>query len=146
MDKITIDGIILTPLKNILHLSGNVLHAVKKSDVGFHGFGEAYFSIIAFDAIKAWKKHKQMTLNLIVPVGKIKFVMYDDRQNSMTKGNFYEVILSLGNYQRLTIPSNIWMGFKGLGRDVNMLLNIADFEHDPSEAEMLEIDKIDYRW
>jgi len=146
VDKITIDGIILTPLKNIPHSSGNVLHAVKKSDVGFHGFGEAYFSIIDFNAIKAWKKHKQMTLNLIVPVGKIKFVMYDDRQNSRTKGNFYEVILSLGNYQRLTIPSNIWMGFKGLGGDINMLLNIADFEHDPSEAERLEIDKIDYRW
>lgn len=146
MDKITIDGIILTPLKNIPCPSGNVLHAVKKSDVGFHVFGEAYFSTIDFNAIKAWKKHKQMTLNLIVPVGKIKFVMYDDRQNSRTKGNFYEVILSLENYQRLTIPSNIWMGFKGLVRDINMLLNIADFEHDPSEAEMLEIDKIDYRW
>lgn len=146
MDKITIDGIILTPLKNIPHPSGNILHAVKMSDIGFHGFGEAYFSIIKFNAIKAWKKHRKMTLNLIVPVGKIKFVMYDDRQNSMTKGNFYEVILSLENYQRLTIPSNIWMGFKGLGQGLNMLLNIADIEHDPFEAEQLEIKEINCKW
>lgn len=146
MGKPEIEGVLLTPLKKISNPSGNIFHVMKKSDPGFLSFGEAYFSIIVFNAIKAWKKHELMTLNLIVPAGRIKFVMYDDRPNSMTKGNFCEAILSLENYQRLTVPPSIWMGFKGLGRGLNMLLNIADFEHDPSEAGRLEIDKINYQW
>ena len=40
------DGVILTPLKKIHNLKGCVFHAMKKSDVGFDGFGEAYFSTV----------------------------------------------------------------------------------------------------
>ena len=36
-----------------------------------------------------------MTLNLSVPVGEIKFVLYDDRKNSKTFGEFDEINLSL---------------------------------------------------
>jgi dTDP-4-dehydrorhamnose 3,5-epimerase len=87
-----------------------------------------------------------MTLNLIVPIGEIKFVMHDDRENSITKGKFFEIILSPNNYKRLTIPPNIWMGFQGRGIGLNLLLNIADIEHDPNEAIRAELSNITYSW
>ena len=72
------DGVTLTPLKQIYNPKGNIFHAMKKNDDGFDGFGEAYFSTVRKDDIKGWKKHTKMTLNLIVPVGTIEFVVYDE--------------------------------------------------------------------
>ena len=72
------DGVVLTPLKQIYHPKGDIFHAMKKSDIGFDGFGEAYFSTINQNDIKGWKKHTKMTLNIVVPVGNIEFVVYDE--------------------------------------------------------------------
>ena len=134
------DGVILTPLKKIHHPKGDIYHAMKKSDHGYNGFGEVYFSTINKDDIKGWKKHLKMTLNIIVPIGKIKFVVYDIK----TKEFFSEVISSR-NYQRLTISPGLWVAFQGMQNE-NILLNIASNEHDPSEEENLTLDQIEYAW
>ena len=132
------DGVILTPLKQIHHPKGDVFHAMKKSDVGFDGFGEAYFSTIHQGDIKGWKKHTRMTLNLVVPIGEIEFIIYNDKE-------FFTVKLSSRNYQRLTVPSGLWMAFRGVGES-NMLLNLASLEHDPDEAINQPLDAIPYAW
>ncbi|CAG0969536.1 MAG: dTDP-4-dehydrorhamnose 3,5-epimerase family protein [Candidatus Methanoperedens sp.] len=130
-----IEGVSLTPLRIIPGEYGEVLHAMKCTDSTFAGFGEAYFSTIKKGAVKAWKRHRKMILNLVVPCGEIKFVLYDDRQDSSTCGKISEIILSRSNYQRLTVPSMIWMGFKGQGNGLNMLLNVSNIPHDPDEVD-----------
>lgn len=134
------DGVILTPLKQIHNPKGDIFHAMKKSDDGFEGFGEAYFSTIHKDDIKGWKQHTQMTLNLIVPVGEIEFVVYDENTKE-----FLSVKLSQNNYQRLTVQPNLCMAFRGLG-EYNILLNLASIEHDPIEAINVDISEINYEW
>jgi len=71
------DGITLTSLKQITHPKGDIYHAMKASDDGFSGFGEAYFSTVNKNDIKGWKKHTEMTLNLVVVIGEVEFVVYD---------------------------------------------------------------------
>ena len=79
MGKIDINDISVTSLARMPSGGGgDVLHGIRKTDFGFIKFGEAYFSILEPNAIKAWKKHLRMTLNLIVPVGKVRFVFIDD--------------------------------------------------------------------
>ena len=134
------DGVILTKLKQIHHPKGDVFHAMKKSDQGFDGFGEAYFSTIRKDDIKGWKKHTKMTLNLIVPSGEIKFVVYDENTNE-----FFNVQLSQENYQRLTLKPNLWMAFKGISKNA-MLLNLASIEHDSNECISKKLVEIKYDW
>ena len=134
------DGVILTPLKQIYHPKGDIFHAMKKSDIGFDGFGEAYFSTINQNDIKGWKKHTKMTLNIVVPVGNIEFVVYDENSKE-----FFSIKLSHNNYQRLTVKSGLWMAFKGLDK-YNMLLNLASIEHDPNEAINIGIEEIKYEW
>ena len=146
MDKINIEGVILTPLNKIHHPEGDIFHGMKKSDVGFAGFGEAYFSTINNGEIKGWNRHKIMTLNLVVPVGEVIFVIYDDRQKSSSKGNFFTVVLSPSNYQRLTISSGLWIAFKGNNSNINLILNVADKVHDKNEIDRLDIDQINCNW
>jgi len=135
-----LDGIILTQLKQIDHQKGDIYHAMKRSDDGYDGFGEAYFSYVNQGEIKGWKKHTKMTLNLVVPVGKIEFVVYED-----IKKEFFSIVLSQHNYKRLTIKPGLWLAFRGI-EDSNLLLNIANIEHDPSEAVTVETNKISYEW
>ncbi|MDA9148582.1 dTDP-4-dehydrorhamnose 3,5-epimerase [Alphaproteobacteria bacterium] len=133
-----------TPLDIINTKGGNVMHAIKTSSYGYAGFGEAYFSQIKYGSIKGWKRHNKMTLNLVVPIGKIKFVLFDDREVSNPR--FQEFILSIENYQRLTIPPKIWLAFQGLSENVSMLMNIADIPHNAVESEVLNINEINYDW
>lgn len=147
MDKITVEGVLLTPLKQIFHPKGDVFHGMKNSDPGFAGFGEAYFSTIHYTDTKPWKKHLRMTLNFVVPVGEIRFVIYDDRKLSSTYEQFFDIVLGTDNYQRITIPPNVWVAFSGIGAGLNLLLNIANLEHDPMEIERKEsLENINYKW
>ena len=132
------DGITLTPLKKIYHPKGDIFHAMKASDVGYEGFGEAYFSNVSYNEIKGWKQHTEMTLNLIVVIGEIRFVIYDEK-------TFFNVTLSINNYQRLSIAPGLWVAFKGLSAS-NMLLNLASIEHMPSESNNMALDGFDYDW
>ncbi|MDB0021066.1 dTDP-4-dehydrorhamnose 3,5-epimerase [Candidatus Pseudothioglobus singularis] len=142
--KNIIDTIVLTPLKRIDVKGGDVLHAMKKNDFGYSGFGEAYFSNIEFNAIKAWKRHKRMVLNLVVPVGKVRFVFLDDREPE--DNHYQEIIISKDNYCRLTVPPMIWMGFQGLSNSGSILLNLSNIEHDPSEVENRNIEEMEFNW
>ncbi len=145
MDTLLIDGVQVTPQKRIVNPRGDILHALKRSAPGYVDFGEAYFSIIHLQTIKGWKRHRRVTLNLVVPIGGIRFVIYDDRTSSTTTGCCSQIILGTENYSRLTVAPGLWVAFQGLC-DFNLLLNIADEEHDPAEADNLELDKIPFFW
>jgi dTDP-4-dehydrorhamnose 3,5-epimerase len=134
------DKVILSTLKKILHPKGDIYHGMRKSDIGFDGFGEAYFSTINKDEIKGWKKHTKMTLNLVVPIGEIEFIVYDEDNNE-----YFNTKLSLNNYKRLTVKPGLWMAFRGCS-EYSMLLNLASIEHDPNEAETLDLNEIEYDW
>jgi dTDP-4-dehydrorhamnose 3,5-epimerase len=135
---------LLTPLKIIDVEGGNVLHAIKDTDKGFKKFGEAYFSTIEPGVIKAWKRHRKMTLNLVVPIGKIKFVMCSSLEEKNPK--FDEVILSNTNYFRLTVPPMVWLGFQGLSNELSILLNVSDIPHDPIELDRINFKDIEFDW
>lgn len=141
-----IAGVEFTPLKRIYTEKGDVFHGMKVSESSFHGFGEAYFSVVNHAQTKGWKKHSRMVLNLIVPVGEVRFVMFDDRVGSLSEGQFAEIAIGESNYGRLTIPANIWVAFQGINEATNLLLNIANIEHDPSEAEVKPMEHFEYHW
>tara|TARA_B100000161_G_scaffold69758_1_gene47850 strand:+ start:2289 stop:2744 length:456 start_codon:yes stop_codon:yes gene_type:complete len=120
---------------------GTVMHAIKKNSNGFAGFGEAYFSTVNFNNIKGWKKHKQMIMNLVVPVGSVRFYIHDERnKNSEQSIKRTSILLGANQYLRLTIPNGVWFAFQGVGKDVNLVLNISNIIHDPNECKTLPID------
>jgi len=141
-----LDGIIKTDLKIIEAESGSVLHALRKTDPGFQEFGEVYFSSVKKDAIKAWKLHKQMTLNLIVPFGRVLFCFVDNRETSSTFDKTCKIILSQEPYFRLTVPPGVWFGFKGLSDGLNLICNVADIPHESQEVLRKDIDRINMDW
>ncbi len=137
------DGVTLHPLKHIPVPKGDVFHALKCTDEGFAGFGEVYFTQIESSQAKGWKRHNYMTLNLVVVYGKVTFVIYDDRENSPTKGQFEKITLSPNeNYQRLTVAPGLWMAFYGADKKTSMLMDIIPEPHNPAEADKKDLSEI----
>jgi dTDP-4-dehydrorhamnose 3,5-epimerase len=54
-----IDGVVITPLRQILDERGKVMHMLRSTDEHFTQFGEIYFSTVFPDAVKAWHIHKK---------------------------------------------------------------------------------------
>ena len=130
-----IDGVVLTPLRQIFDGRGKVMHMLREDSPVFSRFGEIYFSCTHPGAVKAWHLHKEMTLNYAVIYGEIKFVLYDDRENSPTRGKVQELFISPENYQLVTVPPLIWNGFKGVGNQTAIVANCSTIPHSPTEIE-----------
>ncbi len=89
-----------------------------------------------------------MTLNYAIVFGRIKFVLFDDRAGSKTRGQVEEHFLSPENYCLVTVPPLVWNGFKGLGDQPALVANCATIPHDPTEIERKSPfdESIPYKW
>ena len=143
-----IHDIKIMPLKIISDNRGKVMHMLRKDSAIFDRFGEIYFSTIFKDSVKAWHLHREATLNYACIKGKVRLVLFDDREKSSTKGKYQEIILSPVNYVLVTIPSNIWNGFKNLDSEESIIANCLTIPH--NEKEMVRKDPFDksfnYNW
>jgi len=134
MDALTAP--LLTPLRRIAHPLGDIQHAMKAGDAGYAGFGEAYFTRVLPGAVKGWKRHRRMVLNLVVPCGAVRFyVRHDDgRQLVFLLGDEPDSVAGC-QYARLSVPPGWWVAFEGVGSALNQVINLASLAHDPAEAE-----------
>ena len=143
-----IDGVTVTPLRRIPDERGAVFHMLREDSPVFERFGEIYFSTVYPGVVKGWHVHKRMTLNYAVPVGMIKLVCYDDREDSPTRGAVQEVHVGELNYALVTIPPFVWNGFKGEGHGTALVANCATIGHEPDEIDRLDPfdNDIPYDW
>ncbi len=145
----SIDGLVITELREIKDARGSVLHMIRNDSPEFDSFGECYFSEVTPDAVKAWKCHRKQTQNISVPVGRIRIVLFDSRDISATKDKLE--ILELGRpdkYLRLQIPPGLWYGFKCISDVPALIANCANMVHDPDESDIRQLDdsSIPYSW
>ena len=146
--KSFIQGVEIIKKNQIVDDRGIILHMLRVDDKNYKKFGEIYFSTINPNKIKAWHFHKLMTLNYAVVHGSIKLVLYDDRDESKTKGTLQEIILSNENHYLVSIPPKIWNGFCSSDNKHAILANCSDIPHDKEEIIRLPFDdpKFPYKW
>jgi dTDP-4-dehydrorhamnose 3,5-epimerase len=145
---IYINDVEIKILKKIPDERGSIYHMLRSDDEIFEGFGEIYFSKIYPNVIKGWHIHKKMILNYAVIYGMIKLVLYDDRDDSPTKGNLMEIFMGEDNYILVKVPPMVWNGFKGIGDKIALISNCASIPHDPEEIGRKDpfSEDIPYNW
>lgn len=143
-----IDGVVIYPLKKIPDERGTVMHMLKRTDPHFEEFGEIYFSTIYPGAIKGWHVHSKMIINYAVPVGRIKLVLFDVRDNSLTKGKLQEIFIGEDNYCLVKVPTGVVNGFKAVGGKPAIVANCASIPHEPGETVRISpfTPDIPYNW
>ena len=89
-----------------------------------------------------------MTLNYAGVFGRIKLVIYDDREGSSTSGELQEIFLGPDDYSLVIIPPDLWNGFKGMSDPCAIVANCCTHPHDPSRSQRLDpVDnEIPYDW
>lgn len=133
-----IDGVIITPLREIADARGSVRHVLRPPMPDC--IGEVYFSTVVPGVLKAWHLHKWMTLRYVVACGNILLGLYDQRPSSPTclEGELVFLSDSGTNYNLVTIPPGIWNGFRSWPPENDrgaVVLNCPDLPHDPDEIE-----------
>ena len=143
-----IQGVEVIPLKQIPDERGKVMHMLKATDRHFEKFGEIYFSFVHPGVVKGWHLHKKMTINYAVVSGMIKLVLFDQRENSKTKGTILELFIGEDNYSLVKVPPGVVNGFKGIGTKTAIVANCATITHDPEEITRIDPFKnnIPYKW
>jgi dTDP-4-dehydrorhamnose 3,5-epimerase len=142
-----IEGVSVVPLRRIPDERGTVHHMLKRTDPHFVEFGEIYFTTIYRGVVKGWHRHREMTLNYACIGGRIKLVLFDDREGSATRGELMEVFLGPDDYSLVIIPPGVWNGFKGM-EDTSIVANCCTHPHDPSRSDRLDpfANDIPYDW
>ena len=143
-----IKGVEIKKLTVIPDERGAIYHMLRNDDPLFEKFGEIYFSKAYPGVVKGWHLHKEMTLMYSVVVGMAKLVLYDDRQDSPTKGNLMEIYIGEENRLLVKVPSGVWNGFKCISQTPVIVANCATIAHDKNEIVRLDplSSEIPYSW
>jgi dTDP-4-dehydrorhamnose 3,5-epimerase len=119
---------------------GKVLRAFRKNENKIGKFGEVYLSWINKDAIKGWKLHKKMKMNLVVPVGLVKFVFYENNK-------FHKIIIGEKKYYRIYVPNQIYFAFQNLSKKKSLVINYSNIIHEnKNETINKTLKEIRYQW
>ena len=143
-----IEGVSVVPLRRIPDERGTIYHMLKRTDPHFKGFGEIHFSTIYQGVVKGWHLHHNMTLQYACIFGRVKLVIYDERESSSTKGELMELFLGPDNYSLVVIPPGLWNGFKGMARDYSIVADCIDIPHEEADSERMDPfeNHIPYDW
>ena len=145
-----IKGVEVKILKVIPDDRGRLMEILRCDDKIFEEFGQVYMTTAYPDVIKGWHFHKLQSDNFTCVKGKILLALYDARQNSPTKGEINDFILSLDEPKVVHIPANVYHGFKNISDTEAIVINTVTLQYnhnDPDEYRLDAFDKdIGYMW
>lgn len=150
-----IEGVQFRPTRAVPHEDGHLTEVARAS------WGEVSQPIVQVHVtttlvgrIRAWGLHPTSTDRLFVVSGIVKIVVFDGRNDSPTKGRLNEFTVSNRNPGLLIIPPALYHGWKNIGTDEAMIINMPtrmydyespdalDLPWDAPEAESI----VPYRW
>lgn len=143
-------GVRVKRLNVIADERGRLFEILRDDDPGFCKFGQVYATTVFPGVVKGWHYHKRQTDIVTCVYGMIKLALFDGREESKTKGKVQEFFIGNHNMLSITIPPGVLHGFKGIGVDEAMVVNVIDFPYDHADPDEYRIDPhnndIPYDW
>jgi len=145
-----IEGVVVKQLKPLVDERGWLMEILRKDWDIFEKFGQVYITAAYPNVVKAWHMHKKQTDHLVCIAGTVKLVLYDDREESKTKGEINEFVIGEQNHVLVKVPPEVWHGFKVISQKEALVLNTPTELYDykaPDEHRLPpDTDKIPYDW
>lgn len=144
-----IDGVKTKQLHFIPDDRGKLMEILRCDDDIFERFGQVYITTAYPEVVKAWHSHKYQDDNIVCIKGMIKLVIYDTRDESPTKGLFNEFFIGESNPILVHIPKGLWHGFKNIGTEECIVINIPTQPYNyqnPDELRRPPHGDIPYNW
>ena len=118
-----IDGVKIKKLKIIPDDRGRLMEILRSDDELFEKFGQVYMTTVKPGVVKAWHYHRLQRDNFCCVKGKIRLGLYDARENSPTFKKTMDIALSLDDPKLVSIPNNVYHGFKGVTDEESVVIN-----------------------
>jgi dTDP-4-dehydrorhamnose 3,5-epimerase len=145
-----IEGVKIKKLKVIPDERGRLMEIFRCDDEFFEKFGQVYMTTIYPGVVKAWHYHKKQSDNIACLMGMIKLVLYDNRENSSTKGELNEFFIGEHNPALIHIPPLVYHGFKGISETEAIIINTPTEPYHYQEPDEYRIpphqNDIPYDW
>ena len=146
----SIAGVRVTDLKQISNDRGGLMEVQRSDEPDFPGFGQAYVTRTLPGVIKAWYRHRHQIDQLAAVTGRVKLVLFDDRESSSSCGAVEEIMVGAPTPRLVLIPPGIWHGFQAVDGQEAVLLHLNTepfcFESPDEERALLDDPRIPYRW
>ncbi len=145
-----IDGVMIKKLKVNADERGCLTEILRADEEIFTKFGQIYLSKNYPGVIRAWHYHKKQDDYWAGIQGMIKTVMYDARESSPTYGEVQEVFMGEQNMVLLKIPVGVMHGYKTVGVEPSLLVNLPTMPYDPADPDEYRLpfdtQDIPYNW
>ena len=145
-----IDGVATKKLRVIPDERGRLMEILRSDDELFSRFGQVYMTTAYPGVVKGWHYHKKQTDHFAVVKGMAKLVLYDNRDNSPTKGDINEFFMGEHSPLLVKIPPLVLHGFKCIGKEEAICINIPTEAYDYDQPDEFRIDPhkndIPYSW
>jgi dTDP-4-dehydrorhamnose 3,5-epimerase len=145
-----IEGVTTKKLAAHVDERGRLWEILRSDDACFQKFGQVYATTAHPGVVKAWHAHAKQTDFFTVISGTAKFVLYDMRPVSRTRGELAEFFIGRDNLLLITIPPGVYHGFKCVGSHECIALNCPTEAYNAAEPDELRLPpdspEIPYDW
>ncbi len=101
-------------------------------------------------AIKGWILHETYDDRLFMAAGSIRWVLFDDRDGSPTRGKLSELFFDEHHRSLLRIPRGVWHAVQNIGSEDSRMVNFPtapyDYENPDKTRLPIDTDRIPYRF
>lgn len=138
--KELINGVIIKKCNTIPDDRGRLTEIIRCDDILLEKFGQCYLTTGYPNIVKAFHYHEKQTDVWHVIKGRIKLVLYDDRDQSPTKNMIN--ILYMGEHNPITvkIPPKVIHGFKTVSQEEAYIINIPSEPYNYTDPDEFRIE------
>jgi dTDP-4-dehydrorhamnose 3,5-epimerase len=133
-------GVHFRPARPVPHEDGHVTEVARASwDMIGGPVVQVHITTTLPGRIRAWGLHQRTTDRLFVVNGLVKIVLFDGRQDSRSKGNVNEFTVSEKNPGLLIVPPNVYHGWKNIGTNEAILINMPTEMYNYDSPDALDL-------
>jgi dTDP-4-dehydrorhamnose 3,5-epimerase len=131
--KSKIEGVGIKRLTTHYDDRGMLCELLRNDDQYFQKFGQVYMSTTMPNVVKGFHKHSKQCDNIACVRGKLKLVLIDDTKDAL-HAVVEEYILVPGGLL-ITIPPQIWHGWKNVGTTEAIAINAPTEAFNPDNPD-----------
>ena len=89
--------------------------------------------------VRAWGLHQRSTDRLFVVKGLVRLAVFDGRDGSPTQGVVNDLLVSEMSPGLLVVPPNLYHGWKNIGEDEAVIINMPEKLYDYASPDALDL-------
>lgn len=155
LKRLSIEGLEFRPTRPVPHEDGHLTEVARADWPAIDlPIVQVHITTTLPGRVRAWGLHQRSTDRLFVVKGLVRLAVFDGRQGSPTQGQVNDFLVSEMSPGLLVVPPNLFHGWKNIGEDEAVVINMPSSLYDYSSPDALDLpwdsaearELIPFRW